>query len=48
MELEQPIRDAFWEWVDGMNALGGSKLAKAVNYAQNQRPYMENYLFDGR
>lgn len=31
-----------------MNALGGSKLAKAVNYAQNQRPYMENYLLDGR
>ena len=48
MELERPVLDAFWKWVDGMNALGGSKLAKAVNYAQNQRPYMENYLLDGR
>lgn len=25
-----------------------SKLAKAITYAKNQRPYMENYLLDGR
>lgn len=31
-----------------MNALRGSKLAKAVTYAQNQKPFMENYLLDGR
>lgn len=48
MEQERPVLDAFWQWIDGTNALGGSKLAKAVNYAQNQRPYMENYLLDGR
>lgn len=48
IELERPVLDAFWKWIDGMNALGGSKLAKAVNYAQNQRTYMENYLLDGR
>lgn len=48
LELERPVLDAFWKWIDGMNALGGSKLAKAINYARNQRPYMENYLLDGR
>lgn len=48
IELERPVLDAFWKWIDGMNALGGSKLAKAVNYAKNQRSYMENYLKDGR
>jgi len=47
-ELERPVLDAFWKWVNGINALGGSKLAKAINYAQNQRSYMENYLLDGR
>jgi len=26
----------------------GSKLARAVTYAQNQKSYMENYLLDGR
>ena len=26
----------------------GSRLAKAVTYAKNQKPYMENYLLDGR
>ena len=31
-----------------MNVLGGSKLAKAIQYAKNQRPYMENFLLDGR
>lgn len=48
LELERPVLDAFWKWIDGMNALGGSKLAKAVQYAKNQKPYMENYLLDGR
>ncbi|XBX03330.1 transposase [Enterocloster clostridioformis] len=28
--------------------MGGSRLAKAVFYAKNQKPYMENYLLDGR
>ncbi|MDW2799660.1 transposase [Clostridium boliviensis] len=43
LELERPVLDAFWKWTNGINALGGSKLAKAINYAQNQRSYMENY-----
>ena len=48
LERERPVLDAFWKWMNGMNALGGSKLAKAITYAKNQRPYMENYLQDGR
>ena len=31
-----------------INALGESKLAKAVNYAKKRKSYMANYLLDGR
>lgn len=48
LELEKPVLEAFWCWLDSINALKGSALGKAVTYAQNQRPYMENYLLDGR
>ena len=48
LELEKPVLEAFWCWLDSVNALKGSALGKAVIYAQNQKPYMENYLLDGR
>lgn len=48
LELAKPVLEAFWCWLDSLNALKGSALGKAVTYAQNQRPYMENYLLDGR
>lgn len=48
LELEKPILEAFWCWLDSLTALKGSALGKAVTYAQNQKPYMENYLLDGR
>lgn len=48
LELEKPVLEAFWCWLDSLSALKGSALGKAVTYAQNQRPYMENYLLDGR
>lgn len=48
LELEKPVLEAFWSWLDSVNALRGSKLATAVTYANNQKPYMENYLLDGR
>ena len=35
-------------WLETVNPAGGSRLAKAVTYAKNQKPYMENYLLDGR
>ena len=47
-EKERKILDEFWKWLDTVNALNGSALGKAVTYARNQRPYLENYLKDGR
>lgn len=47
-ELARPVLEAFWSWLETVNALPGSKLGKAVTYASNQKPYMENYLLDGR
>lgn len=48
LKLERPVLDAFWAWLDSVNPLAKSALGKAVTYAQNQKPYMENYLLDGR
>lgn len=48
LELEKPILEAFWCWLENLNVLNGSALGKAVSYARNQRKYMENYLLDGR
>lgn len=48
LELEKPILEAFWCWLEKLTPLKGSALGKAVTYAMNQRPYMENYLRDGR
>ena len=48
LELEKPILEAFWCWLENLNVLKGSALAKAVTYATNQKKYMENYLLDGR
>ena len=47
-ELVRPVLEAFWSWLETVNALPGSKFGKAVTYASNQKPYMENYLLDGR
>ncbi len=48
LELEKPILEAFWCWLENLNVLRGSALGKAVTYAKNQKKYMENYLLDGR
>lgn len=48
LELEKPILEAFWCWLESLNVLKGSALGKAVTYAMNQRPFMENYLLDDR
>ena len=48
LELEKPILEAFWCWLESLNVLKGSALAKAATYATNQKKYMENYLLDGR
>lgn len=48
VKQEKPVLDAFWCWLETLNPLRGSKLGKAVQYAINQKSYMENYLLDGR
>ena len=48
LDREKPVLEAFWAWLETVNPIRGSKLAKAVSYAQNQKPFMENYLLDGR
>ena len=48
LELERPILDEFWSWLNSVQPLQGSAFGRAVTYAQNQKPYMENYLLDGR
>ena len=48
LETESAIWEAYWSWLKTVKPAGGSRLAKAVTYAKNQKPYMENYLLDGR
>lgn len=38
----------FWSWLNTVRPLPGSKLNKAVEYAYKQKPYLENFLLDGR
>lgn len=48
LELEQPVWEQFWNWLDTLHPSGGSKLGKAVTYAQNHHDTLMNYLLDGR
>ena len=47
-ELETPIWEEFWSWIDTLNPTGGSKFEKAVNYASNHHETLMNYMLDGR
>ena len=47
-EQEAPIWEEFWSWIDTLNPTGGSKLEKAVNYANNHHETLMNYMLDGR
>ena len=46
--LEQPVWEQFWNWLGTLHPTGGSKLGKAVNYAQNHHDTLMNYMIDGR
>lgn len=48
LEKEMPILEGFWAWFDKQHAVNGSRMAKALTYIQNRRPYMMTYLEDGR
>ncbi len=47
-EKETTVWEEFWNWLSSVQPVGGSKLEKAVNYAQNHRETLCNYLLDGR
>jgi transposase/uncharacterized small protein (DUF1192 family) len=46
----KPIAEAFFAWVESMlpKSLPKSKLGVALTYASNQRPWLMNFLLDGR
>ncbi len=45
-KTEPRIWKEFWSWLDTIQASGGSRLGKAVNYTLNQKPVLMNYLKD--
>lgn len=51
LELEKPVLEAFWSWVDlALNSgtvLPKGKLITAINYAKNHKQEFMNYLLDG-
>ena len=44
----KPILDEFFNWVETVNPLAGSKLAEAITYARNQKEPLSAFLLDGR
>jgi transposase len=48
LKKSKPVSDAFFAWVRSVNALPKMALGKAVGYAIEQRPYLENVFLDGR
>ncbi len=48
LEKEKPILDAFWKWLSQQAPKKGTRLEKAVNYAQNHKNEFMTYLEDGR
>ena len=48
IEQEVPVWENFFGWLGTLNPTKGSKLEKAVNYAQNHKDTLQGYLTDGR
>lgn len=45
---QKPVIEAFLSWAERQTPIKGSRLAKAITYVLNQKPYMMTYLEDGR
>ncbi len=45
---ESDILDGFFTWLDIQQPIKNSRMDKAVTYIRNRRPYLTNYLEDGR
>ena len=48
IKRSKPVLDDFFEWVETVEPLAGSKLAKAIGYARNQKTPLSAILLDGR
>ena len=48
IEQEVSVWENFFGWLGTLNPTKGSKLEKAVNYAQNHKDTLQGYLKDGR
>jgi len=46
IEEVRPLLDEFFEWLATVNLAGGSRLAKAVQYALNEKRYQYVFLAD--
>ena len=42
-----PLLDAYWSWIEKLDAVPGSKLHDAVKYAKNQRAALDSFLEHG-
>ena len=45
-EESKPLLDEFFDWLEKVNPAGGTPLAKAVQYALNERRYLYGFLAD--
>ena len=45
-ELVKPVLDGFFAWLETVRPSGGTKLAKAVQYAINEKKYLYQFLND--
>ena len=43
----EPLLEAYWWWLETLEPVPGSKLAEAVTYAKNQKPYLNAFLDHG-
>ena len=48
LEQSKQVTDEFFSWAKETYALPRSALGKAINYALEQRPYLETFYTDGR
>lgn len=48
VEKEGPVLDGFFTWLDNQTAIKNSRMDKALVYIRNRKPYLTNYLEDGR
>ena len=46
-EHSKPILDSFFAWLEGITVSGKTNLAKAVQYAGNEKKYLCRFLEDG-